>query len=131
MQMAYENVIETVLKCVLGDSLRISTHSRLFTSYLCRPTAQFSSRLHLIREVSRLHTIRHTRTTGMTPLYKLSARSRYPYIRNTQQTQLTDIQALIGFRNHTPSSQAAQKPRSGIVNFLYTKFTIPEQTLLI
>jgi hypothetical protein len=34
VQMAYKNVIETVRKCVLGDSLRIRTHS-LCSLYSC------------------------------------------------------------------------------------------------
>ena len=111
-------------------SWRFVTNQYTFTSVHFN-LAQLSSSLHLIRGVSRLYTFRRMRTSGMTPLYKLSARSRYPYIRNTKQTQLTNIQALIGFRNHTPSNQEAQPTRSAIVNFLYTKFTIPEQTLLI
>ena len=35
-------------------------------------------------------------TPGMTPLHDRSARNRGPYLRNTQQTQWTNIHALIG-----------------------------------
>lgn len=75
------------------------------TLFLCRPIAEFRPGLHLIREVSRSHTIRHICTTGMTPLYKWSVRSRGPYLRSTQQTQWTNIQALIGIRNSTPANK--------------------------
>jgi len=91
--MAYENVIQTVGKCGFGDSLLISTHSRVFTLFFGRPRAQFRPRVHLILEVSRSRTIRHTHThaPGMTPLYKWSARRRCRYLRHTQQTQWTNI----------------------------------------
>ena len=60
--MAYENVIQTVGKCGFGDSLLISTHSRVFTLFLGRPRAQFRPRVHLILEVSKSRTIRHAHT---------------------------------------------------------------------
>jgi hypothetical protein len=64
----------------------------------------------------------------MTPLHDRSVRSRGPYLRNTQQTQWTNIHALIGFRNRTPSNQAARPTGWAIVNLPYTKFTIAEQS---
>ena len=70
VQMANEKLIHTVRKCVLGDSLRITTYPRVFTLFLCRPRAQFWPMLHQIREVSRSHTFGHIRTPVMTPLYK-------------------------------------------------------------
>ena len=63
--MANENVIETVRKCVLGDSLRISTHSRVFTLFLRRPRAHFRPRVHLILEVSRSRRHTHTHPVGL------------------------------------------------------------------
>jgi hypothetical protein len=55
-------------QCVLGDSLRISTHSRVFTLFLRRPRAQFRPTVHLILEVSRsrkLDTHTHTHQLGL------------------------------------------------------------------
>jgi len=100
-------VRDSVRKSVLGDSLRINRHSRVFTLFLCRPRAQFRPGLHLIGEVSRSHTVRHILKTGMNPLYKWSASSRFPYLRNSQQTQWTNVQALIGFRTPTASNQSS------------------------
>jgi len=114
--MAYENVIQTVWKCVLGDSLRISTYTHVFTLFLCRPRAKFRPRLHLIREVSRSHTNKHIRTPGMSTLYKWSARSWCPYIWSTNQTQWTNIQALIGLRISAPTTtQPNQQDRQLLI----------------
>ena len=43
----------------------------------------------------------------MTPLYLWSARLRDPYIHNTQQTQETNINALVGILTHDPRNRAA------------------------
>jgi len=60
-----------------------------------------------------------------------SSRSRGPYLCSTQQTQWTNIQPQIGFRNRTPSNKAAQPTRWAIVNLLYTKLTIPENIQVV
>jgi len=72
--MAYGNEIQAVGKCVLGDALRINTHSCVFALSLCGPTVQLRPRLHLIRKVSRQHTIRHTRYNS--PAQQISSYQR-------------------------------------------------------
>ena len=69
---------------------------------------QPNSRLdRLIVEVSRPHTIRHTRTPGRTPLNEWSARRRGRYLHNTQQTHETNIHAPSGIQTRDPSKRTA------------------------
>jgi len=58
-------------------------------------------------EVSRSQKIRHTHTSGRTPLNGRSASCRDRYLRSAQQTHGTNICALSGIGTHDPNSQAA------------------------
>jgi len=61
-----------------------------------------------LSEVSRSYKIRLTHPTG-----RWSARRRGRYPHNTQQTQESHINALIGIRNRDPSNRAASDVRLG------------------
>jgi hypothetical protein len=65
----------------------------------------------LIVDVSRSHTIRHTRTPGRTALNERSARRRGRYIHNRQQTLETSIYALSVIRTRNPNTRVAAQLR--------------------
>ena len=103
-----DGVRECNTDCLKKCSWRFVTNHNTFTCVhfiLLSPKSQFRPVLHQIRAVSTSHTNRHIRTHGMSALYKWSAHSWCPYIRNTKQTHLTNIQAHIGLRRSTPASK--------------------------
>ena len=85
------------------------THSfKMCISPVLHPTPPA---LDLLFVVSRSHTIRHTRTPGLTSLDEWSARLRGRYPHNTQRTQKTHFHALSAIRTRNPTRQTAADVR--------------------
>ena len=110
--MAYENVNETVRKCVLGDSLRIRTHS-LWSLYSCVAQQPNSGLCCIKFERFQYHT---QLDTYALPLWLPCTRDQLvpdtpTYATHNKHNGRTS-KPFAGFRNRTPSNQAAQPTRS-------------------